>query len=88
MATLQVRTIDDRLYEALGRRASRQNRSISQEVTFILKDYLSSPPRDRKNATDSFLELAGTWNDDRSAEKIVKDIRKSRKSSTRFKDSL
>lgn len=88
MATLQVRSLDDRLYKSLGRRASRQNRSISQEVTFILKDYLSKPQNEGKNATDQFLELAGTWDDDRSAKEIVKEIRKSRKSSSRFKETL
>ena len=41
MATLQVRSIDNQLYKALGRRAAQDNRSISQEVDAILQEYLS-----------------------------------------------
>ena len=32
MATLQVRSIDDQLYQALGKLAAREQRSISQQV--------------------------------------------------------
>ena len=86
MATLQVRSIDDQLYEALGRRAAMENRSISQEVTAILKEYLSSPIGRNKNATAAFHELSGSWQDNRPAEEIVRGIRNSRKSRTRFKE--
>ena len=57
MATLQVRAMDDRLYEALGRRAAMDNRSISQEVVMIVKEYLSAPDAHHKRKTESFLEL-------------------------------
>jgi len=85
MATLQVRSIDDQLYEALGRKAARDNRSISQEVIAILKEHLSQPTQ-HKSATESFMELCGTWKDEKSAKEISQDIRKSRQSKTRFKD--
>ncbi|MFA6290394.1 MAG: hypothetical protein WC637_01360 [Victivallales bacterium] len=89
MATLQVRAMDDRLYEALGRRAAMDNRSISQEVVMIVKEYLSGPNVDHKRKTDSFLELAGTWQDERSAGEIIRDIGKSRKDSpSRFKEKI
>ena len=55
MATLQVRSMDDRLYEALGRRAAMDNRSISQEVVMIIKEYLSAPDAHHKRKTESFL---------------------------------
>jgi len=84
MATLQVRSIDDQLYEALRRKAARDNRSISQEVIAILKEHLSQPTH--KSATESFMELCGTWKDEKSAKEISQDIRKSRQSKTRFKD--
>ena len=58
MATLQVRSVDDQLYEALGKRAIMENRSISQEVVFILKAYLSSPPLKYQEATARFLRSA------------------------------
>jgi len=57
MATLQVRSVDDQLYEALGKRAIMENRSISQEVIFILRAYLSSPPLKYQEATARFLEI-------------------------------
>ncbi len=83
MATLQVRSIEDQLYTALGRKAARDNRSISQEVIVMLKEYLSQPMQ-HKSATENFLELCGTWKDEKSAEEISQDIRKSRSSDTRF----
>lgn len=84
MATLQVKSLDDRLYEALGNRASMDNRSISQEVVAIIRQFLATPPADTVKASHGLSELAGTWQDDRSPEEIVKDIRKSRRSKTRF----
>ncbi len=88
MATLQVRSIDDQLYEALGKRATMENRSISQEVIAILKEYLSSPVRHHEVATTAFLQLNKDWEDDRPAKEIVDDIRTARKSSRRFKETF
>ena len=79
MANLQVKDIDDRLYEALRALAKRENRSISQEVIMIIKKYLSNPLIIEKNSTEEFLKLAGAWEDDRSAEEIIEDIYQSRK---------
>ncbi|MBU0728293.1 MAG: antitoxin [Proteobacteria bacterium] len=89
MATLQVRSIDDQLYEALGKLAARDHRSISQEVVAILKEYLSQPVRHTTaTTTDEFLSLCGTWKGDRSAEEIADEIRAHRQSATRFQDTL
>ncbi|MCK5192442.1 MAG: hypothetical protein KAQ71_01445 [Desulfobulbaceae bacterium] len=85
MATLQVRSIEDQLYEALGRKAASDNRSISQEVVAILKEHLSQPVQ-HKSTTEKFLELCCKWKDDRTAKEISREIRKSRKSQTRFKE--
>lgn len=79
MAVLQVRTIDDDLYEALGRRAAMDNRSISQEVITIIKDFLSKPGAVAA-PDDEALRLAGAWSDERSAETIAGSIRAARKS--------
>jgi plasmid stability protein len=80
MATLQVKGIDDQLYKALGARASMNNRSISQEVITIIQESLSRGPADPRAATRSFLELCGSWKDDRPAARIVADLRRSRRS--------
>ena len=88
MANLQVKDIDDSLYEALRALAKRENRSISQEVITIIKKYLANPAVLERNNTDEFLKLAGSWEDDRTSEEIIRDIYKSRKSSNRFKNGL
>ena len=86
MATLQVRSIDDKLYKALGQQAAMENRSISQEVIAILKAYLSSPKQEYKNATTNFLNMCGTWNDERNAEEIIQEIRNARNENDRYTD--
>ncbi len=86
MATLQVRSIDEKLYKALGQLAAMENRSISQEVISILKKYLSSPKQQQDNATNSFLDMCGTWTDDRSTNEIVDEILESRNEEDRYKD--
>jgi plasmid stability protein len=84
MANLQVKDIDDRLYESIRVLATNEKRSISQEVVYILQKYLSKPKEFDDNPTDDFLNLAGSWKDDRDAEKIIADMRSSRKNSSRF----
>jgi len=84
MATLQVRDMDDRLYDRLKFAAKRDNRSISQQVVTILQNYFTSVPVKPKNATEEFLKLSGAWEDTRSAEEIIDDIRISRVNSKRF----
>lgn len=84
MATLQVRDIDDRLYESLRKRATREKRSISQEVVLILEKFLSRPNAYDVNPTDEFLSLTGAWSDERGADEIINDIRGGRKNSSRF----
>lgn len=90
MATLQVRDIDDRLYNFLKTSAKLQNRSISQEVVTIIQNYLNSSKTTSTNATLEFLSLTGAWEEEKTAEEIVNSIRKGRKQSKRFgeKDGL
>lgn len=86
MANLQVRDIDEGLYESLRERAARERRSISQEVILILEKYLSVPKAFDTNPTDEFLRLAGAWEDDRDAAVIVQDLRDTRTNRTRFSE--
>lgn len=85
MATLQVKGIDNRLYAALGARAAADKRSISQEVVFMIEEFLSRSPSDHRAATSSALELAGSWQDDRSPSEIASDLRKARRTGKRFR---
>ena len=76
MANLQVRSIDDQLYVALGRRAKMENRSISQEVISILKKHLSSPVSQHEKNTQNFLELCGTWESKKARSRLLKKLNK------------
>lgn len=84
MATLQVRDIDDRLYDFLKTSAKLQNRSISQEVVTIIQNYLNSSKNSSNNATLEFLSLSGAWIDEKTAEEIIENMRNSRNQSNRF----
>ena len=53
MATLNVKGLDDALYEKLKTRARQQHRSVAQEVTRILTETLSA------KSTSSLMELDG-----------------------------
>ena len=84
MATLQVRDIDSRLYEALRARAHADHRSVSQEVVSILEDHLSRTSPTSQRQTDLFLGLSGSWSGTETAEELVSSIKKRRKNSSRF----
>jgi plasmid stability protein len=84
MATLQVRDIDDRLYQYLRTSAKLQNRSISQEVITIIQNHLNAPQKSPRNATLEFLALSDAWKDDRTADDIISDIKTHRTPSDRF----
>jgi plasmid stability protein len=80
MATLQVKGVDEDLYRALAARAKRDNRSISQEVVKLIRDFLARPDGSAEESTRAFLALCGSWNDARTARAIAEDIRRSRRS--------
>ena len=85
MATLQVKGMDDRLYKSLAARAAGENRSISQQVATIIRDFLARPGGPSQKSTADFLALCGSWADDRPAGEIVREIRRARQSSRRRK---
>ena len=78
MANLQVKSIDDQLYKALGKRAAMENRSISQEVVHIIKAYLAMPTSKHLQMNDQFLALCGSWDDEKPAQTIVDELRDER----------
>ena len=88
MATLQVKGIEDDLYEALRARAAMDNRSISQEVVAFIKDSLARPAASAREATEAFLGLAGSWQDERTAREIAREIRKARRGGKRFSNDV
>jgi len=88
MAVLQVRDIDDRLYETLKSMAKQKRRSISQQVIKIIETYLANPAfKTPKTQTDAFLNLTGSWEGHETADELIQSIHESRKNSKRFEDS-
>jgi hypothetical protein len=90
MSNLQIKGIDERLYEALKKRAADENRSVSQQVLFLIRNHLaqSRGARQAVAGAQTMLALAGSWEDERPAEEIVADIKRSRRSSTKFSEGL
>ena len=53
------------------------------KLVHFLKQEIIKPEYDEKTATDEFLSVCGTWEDDRSVDKQLSDIYSSRKSTDR-----
>jgi plasmid stability protein len=90
MANLQVKGIDDDFYEDLKRLAAAENRSVSQQVLLILREFMAKKVafRRTKMPAEVLLDLAGSWQDERTAEELAADIRAARKSSAKLRDGL
>lgn len=90
MANLQIKGMDDDLYAQLKSLAASENRSISQQILFLLKLYLAKRHQLQETQTPAqvLLELSGSWEDDRPAEQIVKDLKSARKSSRKLRRGL
>jgi hypothetical protein len=87
VANLQIKGIEDRLYEEIKRIAGEENRSVSQQVLFLVKEYLASKHHIKrlKTPAQALLELSGSWLDERGAEEIILDIKAGRKNSRKLK---
>ena len=87
MANLQIKGIDDVVYEELKKLAAAENRSVSQQTLFLIKDYLAKRQRVRtlKTPAQVLLEMAGSWEGEESVEEIITKIKKARRSSTKLK---
>ena len=90
MANLQIKGIDDDLYKHIKELAAMENRSISQQILFLTKEYLAK----RKNLQSArppakiLLELSGSWDDNRTSEEIIKEIKGARHRKERLKEGF
>jgi len=86
MSNLQIKGIDERLYEQIKHLAAEENRSVSQQVLFLIRNHLAqkSRPRAAQTASQVLLDLAGSWEDRRTAEEIVSDLKAARRSSRKL----
>ncbi|MBE9521298.1 MAG: hypothetical protein IME97_09205 [Proteobacteria bacterium] len=90
MANLQIKGIDDNLYERLKAIAASENRSVSQQVLYLVKSYLAKGKKidEKKTSAQILLELSGSWDDSRSSSDIIKEIRKGRKNSRKLEQGF
>ena len=81
MSNLQIKGIDEDLYAQIKEMANEENRSLSQQILYLAKEYLAKRKKIRtaKPPAQVLLELSGSWADDRKAEEIIKELRKSRR---------
>ena len=90
MPTIRITGIDEDLYQEIKELAVEENRSVGQQVFFMIKDYLAKKHLLSKTKTSAqvLLELSGSWEDERSAEEMIQDIKKARRSSMRLLEGL
>ena len=81
MANLQIKGMNDDFYAQIKALAGSENRSVSQQVLFMTKEYLLKKQQVQaaKMPAQVFLELSGSWEDGRTAEEIIADLKQSRK---------
>ena len=85
MAILQIKGIDDEFYARLKRVAAEDSRSVSQEVLHLTKEYMARREARTVETTSAtnLLALAGTWEDERVAAEIAREVRVGRRNSVR-----
>jgi plasmid stability protein len=90
VANLQIKGIDDGLYEELKGMAAREGRSMSQQVLFLVKEYLARKHHMArvKTPAETLLELSGSWSDDREAEEIIANIKDVRRNSRKLQEGF
>ena len=84
VAILQIKRMDDALYARLRQMAAADHRSISQEVLHLIEEYLKRQDDQPVIPTSAraLLALAGSWEDERSADEIAVDIRAARRNAS------
>ena len=69
--------LSDEMHTELKKKAAVDHKTQKEIVTDLLKVYLSS--EQERTITKKKTGLCGSWEDDRSAEEIIKDIKAHRK---------
>ena len=90
MANLQIKGIEDELYKELKKMAAEENRSVSQQALFLVKEYLARKRHLRTLRTPAqiLLDLSGSWEDNRDPAKIVTQIKKARRNSKKLEEGF
>jgi len=90
MANLQIKGIEDELYKELRKMAAEENRSVSQQALFLVKEYLARKRhlRTLKTPAQILLDLSGSWEDNRDPAKIITQIKKARRNSKKLEEGF
>ena len=90
MANLQIKGIQDALYAEIKDIASAENRSVSQQILFLVKEYLARRKgfHALKTPAQVLLELSGSWEDEKSIAQIINEIKAARKNSRKLEDGF
>ncbi len=90
MANLQIKGIDEGLYSQIKIMALQENRSISQQVLFLVKTYMAKKPyvKSAKTPAQVLLDLSSSWGDSRHADEIIGALKNSRKNSLKLKSGF
>jgi plasmid stability protein len=85
VAILQIRGIDEEFYARLKRTAAADSRSVSQEVLHFAKECMRRSESEDLDATSAkaLLALAGSWEDDREADDVIRELKAGRRNSNR-----
>ena len=81
MANLQIKGMNDDFYAQIKVLAGSESRSVSQQIIFMTKEYLLKKQQVQAAMMPAqvLLELSGAWEDGRTAEEIVADLKQARK---------
>lgn len=75
--------LPNNLHGELKKKAAAQHSTLKTIITDLIEDYLSAPAKEQ--ARGEKTGLCGTWDDERSAEEIIRDVRGRRTWFTRRK---
>ncbi len=75
--------LPDSLHGELKKKAAAEHTTLKSIITDLIGDYLSSPIK--QGSTVKSSGLCGSWEDDRPADRIIRDIRGRRTWFTRRK---
>lgn len=86
MANLQIKGIEDKFYSQIKEMARSENRSVSQQVLYLIKEYLTKAKQIKqlKTPAQTLLELSGSWIDTKKSDEIIEDLKKNRKNSRKL----
>ncbi|HOF04426.1 MAG TPA: hypothetical protein PK175_10940 [Syntrophales bacterium] len=90
MANLQIKGLNNDFYARIKELAGAENRSVSQQIVYMTKDYLAKREQIQSMKTSGkiLLDLAGSWQDDRTADEIILDLKQSRTITTRQREGF